>query len=305
MILIAALGLLACDKKQGASKGAGIPLDAEMQLPKVEGAEPIERQDRVIVDLTEHGEIRFEGKPLSLDGLGTKLAEHKRMLHLNRKREGRSGYVKGEGGVEASALYVLLRADRRAVWEHACLIFMVCAEERIFRLQLAVEGGKIDAFLPIDKSAGTLPLEPVNEIVVQVDLLGRNERAVGWGPTGKRETVRRPTKVVYRYGGREGSDPRRVTRFAKDAMKVAQDTERARVIGSVRAQAKMEFGLVVDILARVRASGIKDVGFMGIRIPSRQLRKSPTLPYPKENRLIPGFGFELEEPEEPLEEEDD
>ena len=156
------------------------------------------------------------------------------------------------------------------------LIFFMC-------LPFKTLEGKLAAFLPTDKGIVPIPQEPPNEIKVSVHIVARNEVAATWGPKGLEKDISKPTVFKYRFGDRETDDLKDVSKWIKDAHKAAEGVENTKVLGEIKAGHKVPHKYVVAVLNKFAESGMEKVDFYGTRIPGKDLREQPYLPYPKKN----------------------
>ena len=91
--------------------------------------------DRVVVTLDAHG-LLMEGESiLSLAALDERLAEAVRLYAIKMKRLGKSGMDRVTGG-EVSSLFLLVRADRDAPWQHLQRVLLIAKRQRIYKVQL-------------------------------------------------------------------------------------------------------------------------------------------------------------------------
>ncbi len=98
-----------------------------------------DEDDRIILNIDDRGQLLYKGKAISLDELGARLENAKRLYERQQKRKGKTAFTMTKGG-KASKLFVLLRADRNTPWQHVQWIMMVCADPRvgIYKIQFAV-----------------------------------------------------------------------------------------------------------------------------------------------------------------------
>jgi biopolymer transport protein ExbD len=88
-------------------------------------------KERMIVNVTESGEIRYYGQPMpDLQTLGAKLAE-------------RADRHRPPGSRRPSEVALMIRADARAPFEHVQKVLQVCGDERvrIYRLEFGAKQG--------------------------------------------------------------------------------------------------------------------------------------------------------------------
>jgi biopolymer transport protein ExbD len=122
---------------------------AEMTLPVAYMAEDDKGQetdDRVVLNIDVYGGLMWKGKPVNMDELGTVLSSARDKYELKMRQEGKSGMEDLPGGGKASKLYVLLRADKDAPWQHVQWLMTIMSEQRLYKLQFATKKFK-DGFI--------------------------------------------------------------------------------------------------------------------------------------------------------------
>ncbi len=115
---------------------------AEMTLPVAYMAEEDKNQeddDRVVLNVDVYGGLMWKGKNVSMDELGTVLATARDKYELKMRQAGKSGTEELPGGGKASKLYVLLRADKDAPWQHVQWLMTIMAEQKLYKLQFATK----------------------------------------------------------------------------------------------------------------------------------------------------------------------
>ena len=115
---------------------------AEMTLPVAYMAEEDKNQetdDRVVLNVDVYGSLMWKGKNVSMDELGTVLATARDKYELKMRQEGKTGTEELPGGGKASKLYVLLRADKDAPWQHVQWLMTIMAEQKLYKLQFATK----------------------------------------------------------------------------------------------------------------------------------------------------------------------
>jgi biopolymer transport protein ExbD len=115
---------------------------AEMTLPVAYMAEEDKNQetdDRVVLNVDVYGGLMWKGKNVSMDELGTVLATARDKYELKMRQEGKSGLEDLPGGGKASKLYVLLRADKDAPWQHVQWLMTIMSEQKLYKLQFATK----------------------------------------------------------------------------------------------------------------------------------------------------------------------
>ncbi len=128
---------------------------AEMTLPVAYMAEEDrgqEEDDRVVLNIDVYGGLMWKGKDVNLDELGTVLGTARDKYELKMRQAGKSGTEQLPGGGTASKLYVLLRADKDAPWQHVQWLMTVMAEQKLYKLQFATKKFK-DGFIKPEEAA--------------------------------------------------------------------------------------------------------------------------------------------------------
>lgn len=127
---------------------------AEMTLPVAYMAEEDKNQetdDRVILNIDRYGGLMWKGKAVNLDELGTVLSTSRDKYELKMRQAGKSGMEDLPGGGRASKLYVLLRADKDAPWQHVQWLMTIMAEQKLYKLQFATKKFK-DGFISAEEA---------------------------------------------------------------------------------------------------------------------------------------------------------
>ncbi len=97
-----------------------------------------DKDDRVILNIDDKGQLLYKGNAISLDELGARLENAKRLYERQQKRRGKEAYEITKGG-KASKLFVLLRADRNTPWQHVQWVMTIMAEQKLYKLQFATK----------------------------------------------------------------------------------------------------------------------------------------------------------------------
>ena len=145
--------------------------------------------------------------------------------------------------------------------------------------------GKLLAFLPTDKGIQPIPQDPVDTFDIDVHIMPREHKDRTWGPETAQKMVKMPSKVTFKVKDRETEKIEEVGTWVKEMI----DTARAQGItddnikSEIRAGHKIPFKYVIAVLNQFNELRIKKVEFYGTQIPSRSIRESPFLPYPKAN----------------------
>lgn len=98
-----------------------------------------EQDDRIILNIDNRGGVVWKGQFVTLDELGTILQAARDRYDIKMKQIGKSGTEDLPGGVKASKLYVLLRADKDAPWQHVQWLMTIMAEQKLYKLQFATK----------------------------------------------------------------------------------------------------------------------------------------------------------------------
>jgi len=95
--------------------------------------------DRVILNVDKFGEIKYRGKTVNLDELGSILNNAKQLYERKMRDKGDTGLEDIGGGAKASKLFVLLRADRDTPWQHVQWLMTIMAEQKLYKMQFATK----------------------------------------------------------------------------------------------------------------------------------------------------------------------
>jgi biopolymer transport protein ExbD len=115
---------------------------AELTLPPAYMAEADkggENDDRIILNIDNRGGLLWKGNRVTLDEMGTILQSARDRYDIKMKQKGLTGLEDIGGGRKASKLFVLLRADKDAPWQHVQWLMTIMAEQRIYKLQFATK----------------------------------------------------------------------------------------------------------------------------------------------------------------------
>ncbi|MGH7162251.1 MAG: biopolymer transporter ExbD [Planctomycetota bacterium] len=144
--------------------------------------------------------------------------------------------------------------------------------------------GKLAAYLPTDKGINTIPQDPLNEIKVSVHIVARKEEPRPWGLGQTRLMVSMPTEARYRFGDQDTDKIEDVGRWIRDGLDAAKASGgETKILGEIKAGHKVPVKFVVAVLNKFAEAGLDKVDFYGTALPPPELRRSPILPYPKEN----------------------
>jgi len=323
VLLLAAV--VACENKPQAPADLAQPDLTPLTLPVAsqgvadKGDDP---HDRLVINVGAKGFVYWKGKKITLDELGAILSNRKEVYNLKMRAKGESGMEKLRGGGTASKLYVLLRADKETPWQHVLWLMTIMAEQKLYKLQLAVSrvadrayteaeaarlgaewvdrappekprlDAKLDAFLPRDEFHPP-PGTPETRAVMHI--MARKEIAAKWGPEGV--PVRKPTAFKYRLGGRTFDSLEHVGKWIGDALRAARGAPGTQVVGEIQGGHKVPFKQIVAVLNQFHARGVTQVGFQpplgeeerfwSDYIPDMELRERAYLPYPLKNYPTP------------------
>ncbi|MHC4937837.1 MAG: ExbD/TolR family protein [Planctomycetota bacterium] len=264
-ILVALLALaalvMAGDEKTAEKKTSPLlKIDPKLKLPLSEHALPDKPGWGVIVNLDAEGKLTVAGKQRTLAAVGEII--------------GKEGEKTKEDQV--SGMRVLLRVDEKAPWAHAQWLMIVCALNKVYKVEYAVmrkgdQTGYLKCWLPIDMMGGNRERYPV-----RIHVVARAEKEAAYGEL----KVTKPTKFVYRSGKQELGDD--LGAWIGQQKKKAE-TAKLPLDCEIRAGRKVPWGKVVGVLDLHRANKIESVNFYGTQQPHRRELHAKSLPYPKKN----------------------
>lgn len=237
--------------------------------------------DRVILNLDRHGQILYKSRRITLDELSTVLDKASRLYDLKMRAADKSG--RDEEGW--SRLFVLLRGDRDAPWQHVQWMLAVLREQRFSKIQLAVM--RVADVRYTAEEARTLgaergPRQPPPDGVLEWKLpcplpkqALSSARAASIRPV--RETlgdwgehrVPVPTEVAYGVDGRETADVRGLAGLVAEGDAVLLDP-----------LPNVPWKFVVAAVNALRAGGAAEIDFAPGPPPSEPQRRLELLPYP-------------------------
>ncbi|MEM8884492.1 MAG: hypothetical protein AAGD14_10505 [Planctomycetota bacterium] len=174
-------------------------------------------------------------------------------------------------------LDILLRIDRRAPWRHMQLVMTILAEQKLYRIWLAIT---------TRKNAGTPSTGRVHRVR---SFLPREIPLAGPGPQAE-QMFGAPTSIVLRdggpvfqYGDRKTSNEKELAGWIQEEFDYAvEDGIRPRQLyGEVKAVATMPAGTVVAVQSMYRRAGFPEVRYYGTRLPMRAERIAKPLAAPK------------------------
>ena len=242
--------------------------------------------DRITVELTRHGVIRLDGKAVNLNQLGEALKHKAAVHHGIKKAVGESGWEDIPGGGKASKLFLMIRADKQAPWQHVQWLLTEAAMNKYYKIYFVAtradgKPGRVNAFLPTDKGVvrRAANAEVLTEVMVSVHLVARKERAQKWGDL----EINMPTAFRYKFGDRETADLQAVSKWFGEAKEAAKGVKNGSVTSEIKAGHKVPFGKIVDLIAVYHLAGQKKIQFFGTQITHGSLRKKMRLPYTHSN----------------------
>ncbi len=202
---------------------------------------------------------------------------------LNGLAEYLKGAAKQHGqlpkiGPKVSPLRVVIRADRLTPWLHAQWIMMVCAEQKLYRVELAVGDGKpVPTPLPLDLDVGARvgPGRARMGVIVETNAMGQT--AYGVRRVADDPRIDGVDEVFVLTAG----DERAALRKLKDQL-TAVDTKRLAAIVEIKAAQTVPFGVVGRLAAGIREAGYRRIEFYGTALPNAKQRAAKELPEPKD-----------------------
>ena len=273
-ILAFCLGLAACARSEPETVLADIHLPVASMGVEDRNDDP---EPRVVVSLTRNGEILVDYGtflsdkhhaliPVTLTALSTFLDIAKRSRDPETLRE----------GVQVSRLFVLLRVDRDAPWQHVQSLLSTLAEHKYYKVQFGVQRAdapaptpprfeaKLKAWLPTaeDEMLDEAVVEPEDAIVlIRVGIGTRRENRETRGGKNN-ELIRVPATVKYHVRGRDTKDLDELTGWIVEHIEEdAEEWKGAQMLGEIKAAPKVPFRIVVEVLNRMRAAGLERVDF--------------------------------------------
>jgi biopolymer transport protein ExbD len=235
--------------------------------------------DRVIITLTSTGRLFVKTRELSLLDLSRELREAAEAYETKMNARGKVGFDEF-GGQPWSKLFVLLRADQEAPWEHVRWVMAELHESAFYRLQFGarkrpgrdrsveeaerrwaaweIHGlfytleGKLQCFLPTGPSSA-----PTRYIDVEL---------VGFPPR-------------FRMEDRETGDPETLAQWIGSAY--PRDLMGVRVLGRITAEPRARFGNAVRALNAFAMKGLQKVDFAGVELAPADVRRMARLPSPR------------------------
>ncbi|MHC4407687.1 MAG: hypothetical protein ACYS0F_01650, partial [Planctomycetota bacterium] len=181
-------------------------------------------------------------------------------------------------GDGASTMRLLLRSDCAAPWSHAQWLMLVCAQEKVARVELAVrlagdKPGYLKCWLPLDPGLGAR-----ESMHFRIHVVARAEKAA---PFGELQATK-PTQFIYTFGEEQTKEFKEVgARIAKQKRGAA--TAKLTLESEIRAGYKVPVGTIAAVLDQFRANKIEQVNFYGTQLPTAEQLAAKTLPYPKKN----------------------
>ena len=239
--------LLACDEDK-------------LVLPPASHA-GVDRDDdpdkRLTVELTKYGELRFRGKPITLHEFWKALVKEVQAYKEAEMRK--KDYLKNG---EWSSLYLLMRADRDATWQHVSWLLATCRRARIFVTQFAVKN-KRNETAKILCPMNTRPPFESEDLIIPVRI------------------TRKGGKPHYRIRTGTAGDFRALKESLRKEVAEARKLADFKVVAHVYVDGNMLLKHVTEALDVIKQVGLKKINFMKLKTPALDIAKLPRLPLPK------------------------
>ena len=248
--------------------------------------------DRLILNLTATGRLIYGEKEITLAGLAAQLAAEARAYDRKMRDRGGKGYYQLGDGSRWSKLFVLLRADQDAPWQHVRWVMAELAESRFYKLQFAARFG------------GSLELAGTDLEVAVRFTTGRNytqaeaeRRWAGWEiyfpppwlagklacfiptavePEASYLDVRvDDSPARYVFGGKTTRKPTVLAEWLREAY---QERGERRTVGRILAGPRIRFGEVVAAVNSFKLAKIARIDFDGIERAPDDVRRALRLP---------------------------
>ncbi len=284
--------------------------DGDVSLPvQVSGRhEPAAGRVELRVDAA--GRLLLPGKvngkagwlPVSWRALRAYLKDSVARFDRTERRAGRHG----RDADRLSRLDVVVAADAAAAWQHVQWALVAAAEAGLARIWIAVENRKAEgaALIAVNKT-GYLRLrlppaatksDPTNEVLFRIGLRVQVQALHQEG-----EKKGRPSKIRFRFAGRESGDVAAIEKWVADAKKAATGQRGARLRASPHIDPMVPYRVAVQAIGALRAAGLGEFGFVGTAVP-KDMTDAERLPYPKDNlqrgatwgRILAGAGLVAE-----------
>ena len=238
-------------------------------------------QPAVLVRLRGGGHVqvkqRSAWRDATLDSLGAFLRMQKDAFEFRARRQGGSGVDELANGGTASKLFVSTEAAPETPWQHVQWLMTIAAEQRYYKLEVSDGKRRMLVFLPTDRGIFPKPREGPREVKLAVDVAARGWEEAAWAG----ETVRRPAGVVYRFGDEESADLAALGAYLREGRAAAaKDEEDVVVRGEIKADYRMPWARVLDVMETFLEQGQESVSFHGTPVPPSPLREAERLPYP-------------------------
>ena len=153
------------------------------------------------------------------------------------------------------------------------LIFFMCLPFRSL-------DAKLESHLPAaGNGIDLLRVVPLNEFMIKIHILGRNEQTRSWGGG---EQVLAPSRALYKFeNGRTTDDLDVVLAHIRRMQRAASGLPHTTVRGEIKAGPRVQHKYIIAVLNRFAEAKLKDVDFYGTRIPGTRALRARCLPYPE------------------------
>ena len=264
LFALAAVAVAGDEVREEEELPSRLRIDSAVRLPASPHALPDKGGYGVVINLDANGKLAVGDKGCTLDGLGKALALQ---VKAHKKMDGR-----------ASTMRVLLRMDRDTPWVHAQWLMIVCAQNKVNRVEIAVrragdQPGYLKCWLPLDRGWGAR-----ETLDCRIHVVARAEKSATFGGL----EVKKPSKFIYKLQQQQTEKIKDVGAWIAKNKKAAA-AAKLTFAGEIRAGAKVPLGTIVGVLDQFRVHKIEHVDFYGTPLPAGQLLESKTLPYPKKN----------------------
>jgi biopolymer transport protein ExbD len=286
------------------------PVDSTVTLPLAPSASVDpgpSATNRIILNLTRHGQVRVGGKQRSLKELLAWFAIEAYPKPRTNKNVPR----------------VLLRVDRDAPWQHVMHVASVLQRSGLKQVEFGVrlradrrdsvrrtlQAGvqrSTDSASPEGYFAVRLrPHQPIPTTLIEklrtskdvrrdrLILTSEREVSASWGPKATRKAAKIPLNVRVEWNGRPTYSPRVLRAWIRSSVInrarafISASAARTRVI--VGASEKVPARYVIASMSRLRTQGWREIWFfVSLSHTASRLRSAPSLPYPKTNGSLAG-----------------
>lgn len=233
--------------------------------------------DRLIVNLTATGRLMCANKTLTLEEFGDYL--HQKADAYDRKRQavGRKGRV--EGGPDRrlwSTLYVLLRVDRNAPWEHVRWLLAELSQHRFFKIQFAAQKDLLPEYSQ----------EELERLWAGRDIYGplSLERKLQCllATSDETEAVHIEVRIhgsptSYEFGDKSTRSPAELANWLREAPRAPH----RKTLGLIAADARTRFGEVIAAINSFSMAGLEKIDFAGVERAPHGVYRMKRLPPPE------------------------